>query len=476
MATDRFNLFLHQKCKVKPGDILLLGVSGGPDSICLLDKLQKAGIELIIAYYNHHLRPESDEDSEFVKQAADFRGLKFIKGGGDVLQFAKKGHKSIEEAARIYRYKFLFEQAIKQGASAVAVGHTADDQVETILMHIIRGCGLEGLQGMQPCIKSEFNQEIFLIRPLLYYWREEVIDYCKKNNLDYREDRSNNDLKFLRNRLRNELIPDLQKYNLNVKEHIFNLGEIVSGDLDNINHISKINFQDCLLNENEDFIVLSLSSLLNLVDGQKRQVIQIAFKKILPSGDEINFDLIEKIIFVLENPNQSKHLELLSNLELSIEGDCILIYKKGAQLPHYKWPHVSQDYIFKAGVPGKWKISPKWNIETENYEISDIRFPEYSGQLILFAFLDADTLDREIIIRTQLSGDRYSPLGIKGKSQKLSDFWINNKVPKRVRSTWPLVLCRDEIIWIPGFQPSFSHRITNETKKAIRMEIAQVNE
>ena len=155
MATDRFIYFLHQKCKVKQGDILLLGVSGGPDSICLLDKLQKAGIELIIAYYNHYLRPESDADSEFVKQAADFRGLKFIQGGGDVLQFAKKGHKTIEEAARIYRYKFLFEQAIKQGACAVAVGHTADDQVETILMHIIRGCGLEGLQGMQPCIKSK---------------------------------------------------------------------------------------------------------------------------------------------------------------------------------------------------------------------------------------------------------------------------------------------------------------------------------
>jgi tRNA(Ile)-lysidine synthase len=476
MATDRFIYFLHHKCKVKPGDILLLGVSGGPDSICLLDKLQKAGIELIIAYYNHHLRPESDEDSKFVKQAADFRGLKFIQGGGDVLQFAKKGHKTIEEAARIYRYNFLFEQAIKQGASAVAVGHTADDQVETILMHIIRGCGLEGLQGMQPCIKSEFNQEVFLIRPLLYCWREEVIDYCRKNNLDYREDRSNKDLKFLRNRLRKELIPDLLKYNLNVKKHIFNLGEIVSGDLENINLVSRAKYQECLLNENKDFVVLSLSSIADIEDSHKRRVIQIAINKILPSGNEINFDLIEKVISILEKPNQTRHLELVSNLELSLEGDCVFIYKKGAQLPHYKWPNVCQNYSHKACVPGEWKISPKWNFKTENYAISEIRFPEYSGQLILFTFLNADALDKEIIIRTQLSGDRYSPLGLKGKSQKLSDFWINNKVPKRVRSTWPLVLCKDEIIWIPGFQPSYSHRITGETKKAVRMEIVQVNE
>jgi tRNA(Ile)-lysidine synthase len=181
------------------------------------------------------------------------------------------------------------------------------------------------------------------------------------------------------------------------------------------------------------------------------------------------------MMFVLKSPNRTRHLELVSNLELLIEGDSVCLYKKGTQLPQYKWPNVSQNLSINVLVPGEWKISPKWNFKTQYHSISDIQFPKYSGQLILFAFLDAEKVDGEVIIRTQLPGDRYSPLGLQGKSQKLSDFWINNKIPKRVRLSWPLILCKDEIIWIPGFQPSYSNRITEETKKAIRLEIMQIN-
>jgi len=476
MDFSRFVQHLWQNCLVKPDDVLLVGVSGGADSICLLDILQKAGIKVMVANYNHHLRPESDADSAFVKQVADSQGLEFIQGSGDVLQFARKAHKTIEEAARIYRYDFLFEQAVKRGVMAVAVGHNADDQVETILMHLIRGCGMEGLQGMQSRTKSDFNQEIYLIRPLLFVWREEVIDYCKKNHLSYLEDSSNTNIKYFRNRLRLELIPELQQYNLSVKKHIYNLGKIVSGDLEYIIQASRANYKECLINEDVDFIALSLSKILNIADSHKRRVIQMALKNILPSGNETNFDLVEKVINFLQNPNQGKHLGLVSHLDISIEGDCIYLFKKGVQLPHYKWPMVNREFSLEISVPGEWNISPNWIIKTEFISITDIRFPDYSGQLITFAFLNADELDKRLLIRTQMPGDRYSSLGLKGKSQKLSDFWINNKVPKRVRPSWPLVLCEDKIIWIPGFQPSYFRRISEETRKAIRIEIVKMNE
>ena len=476
MDSSQFLKYIVQNCLVMPDDVLLVGVSGGPDSICLLDMLQKVGIKVVVANFNHHLRPESDADSAFVKQVADSRGLELIQGSGDVLQFAKNSHKTVEEAARILRYGFLFENAVKCEIAAVAVGHTADDQVETILMHLLRGCGLEGLQGMQPHTKTDFNHEISLIRPLLFAWKEEVIDYCRRNHLSYLVDRSNSNIKYFRNRLRMQLIPDLQQYNLRVKNHIFNLGKIVSGDLDYIIMATRDNYKECLINESEDFIALSLSNILNIADSHKRRVIQMALKNILPSGIESNFNLIEKMVNLIKNPNRGRHLELLSNLEISIEGDCLYLFKKGAHLPNNHWPLVSNGLNLDMNVPGEFRISPNWIIRTEFVSISDIRFPDYSGQFINFTFLDSDKLDKKLLIRTWLPGDRFFPLGLIGKSQKLSDFWINNKVPKRVRSSWPILLSQDEIIWIPGFQPSYFHRITEDTRKALRMEIVKMNE
>jgi len=476
MESDRFIVNLHEYCLVKPGDLLLVGVSGGADSICLLDNLQKAGIKLIVANYNHRLRPEADSDSEFVKQVANARGLEFIQGSGDVAQFAKQAHKTIEEAARICRYGFLFEQAVKRKATAVAVGHTADDQVETILMHLLRGCGLEGLQGMQPCIKTDFNQDIYLVRPLLFMWREEVINYCHKNTLSYVEDSSNSNTRYFRNQIRKELIPNLQKYNPNIKKHFINLGKIVTGDLEHFLQESRENFNACLLNENRNFIQLSLNEVLKYSISQERRVIQIALKELLPLGYETNFEQIEEVINFIQHPNQGKHLELVSHLEISIEGNCLYFHKKGAQLPDYSWPMIDREFHFNVNEPGELKISTKWVIKTEFVPMANIKLPNYSGQLLNVAFIDADKVNNDLLVRTQKPGDRYASLGLMGKSQKLSDFWINNKVPKRFRLTWPLILCEDQIIWIPGFQPSHDQRITDETKKVIKIEMIKLKE
>ena len=329
---------------------------------------------------------------------------------------------------------------------------------------------------MLPRTRTEFSQEILLVRPLLFVWKEEVIDYCKRNKLSYLEDSSNSNIEYFRNRLRMKLIPDLQQYNLSVKRHILNLGKIVSDELDHIVQESKENFGECLISENVDFIALSLIKLLNIAESRKRRVIQLALKKILPSGIETNFDLIEKVINLINNPNQGKHLQLLAHLEISIEGDCLYIFKKGAQLPDNKWLKVSQGINLEIDIPGEYEISPNWIIKSEFILTSDIKFPDYSGQLITFAFFDYDKLKSRLLIRTQVPGDRFSPLGLNGKSQKLSDFWINNKVPKRVRASWPLVLSDDKIIWIPGFQPAYFQRITQETRKAIRMKVEKISE
>ncbi len=167
-----------QECQLHTENCLVVGVSGGPDSLCLLHSLHHLGHQVIAVHVNHGLRPEADKEEQQVKQFADHFGIEFICSHVEVMKFAVHASLSIEEAARNLRYTSLFEQARRSGAHAVVVGHNADDQVETILLHLLRGSGMVGLRGMDyRTLPNQWSQEIPLLRPLLSTWRSEVQDY-----------------------------------------------------------------------------------------------------------------------------------------------------------------------------------------------------------------------------------------------------------------------------------------------------------
>lgn len=197
---ERVNICLRDECFLKPDKPVIVAVSGGPDSLCLLDILHKFSSLLMVAHFNHGLRPESESDARAVRREAEKRSLTFILGEDDVATFAADNRLSIEEAARIRRYRFLFAQAEKYDTQAVAVGHTADDQIETMLMHLLRGSGLSGLKGM-PARSSPnaWSAGIPLLRPLISIWREEVLAYCREYDLKPVIDRSNMDTTIYRN-------------------------------------------------------------------------------------------------------------------------------------------------------------------------------------------------------------------------------------------------------------------------------------
>src|SRR5512135_1332728 len=165
---ENIESILSEKCGLTRDRPIIAGISGGPDSLCLMNVLRKAGYHLIVAHFNHKLRPDADADANIVEQTAGRLNIASVIQSGDVRAFADAEKLSIEEAARSMRYRFLMEQARHSHAQAVAVGHTADDQVETVLMHFIRGAGLNGLKGM-PYRSNlrEFDPEIPLVRPLL---------------------------------------------------------------------------------------------------------------------------------------------------------------------------------------------------------------------------------------------------------------------------------------------------------------------
>ncbi|HEY2979690.1 MAG TPA: tRNA lysidine(34) synthetase TilS, partial [Anaerolineales bacterium] len=216
---EKIESILQSACHLERGRLIVVGVSGGPDSLCLLHLLHQAGYPLLVAHFNHQIRPEAGDEAGAVEQFAARLGLRCVVGSADVSAHAQKNGLSIEEAARALRYGFLFEQARQAGAQAVAVGHTADDQVETVLMHFLRGAGLNGLQGMgYRTILRTFDSAIPIVRPLLGIWREEVLAYCTTYGLQPHFDRSNASPEYLRNRLRHTLIPVLESYNPKFRE------------------------------------------------------------------------------------------------------------------------------------------------------------------------------------------------------------------------------------------------------------------
>lgn len=465
--------FLEHECQVKPGMRILVGVSGGADSICLLDLFQQSGYPIIVAHFNHKLRKEAEDDLFFVKNLAALRNLPFVQGEGNVRDFAKKNRKTLEEAARICRYDFLKREAIRHEIGIVAVAHTATDQAETILMHLLRGCGLDGLRGMLPVSLINESPQVQLIRPLLTIWKTDILSYCAKNNLEYRDDQTNFDPGYFRNRLRIKLMPILREYNPNIEKHLFNLGKITNRDLRFIYQLVTQSYRQCLVEEKSTYIALSKTALLKVEDGMQQRVLQLAFRKLTRGSIELNFDMVERMTCFVRKPNAKNHLSLPAFFELIIEGDNVYFHHRKAALPSHNYPFMDPELEFKVEVPAEIKVNPGWTIKTSFVPFEEFKFPKESTLLILEAFLDAEKISRTLILKCQQPGLRFEPLGLHGKTQKLSDFWINKKIPRRFRSSWPLLFDGGEIAWIPGFQPAQKFKITNDTRTAVKIELTK---
>lgn len=470
MLSDQFIEILNQECQVKPGMPILVGVSGGADSICLLDLFQKSGYPILIAHFNHKLRNEAEDDLFFVKKNAALRGLPFVQGEGDVRDYAKRNRKTLEEAARICRYDFLMREAIKKEISIVAVAHTATDQAETILMHILRGCGLDGLQGMLSVSLLNDSPHIRLIRPLLSFWKRDILNYCENYDLEFRDDQTNFDPGYFRNRLRLKLMPILKEYNPNVEKHLNNLGKISHRELRLIHQSLRRSYQQCLIEETTTYINLSRTALLKVENGMLQRVLQFAFRKLTGGSIELNFDMMERITRFVRTTNKKNHLSLPAFYELIIEGNYVYIHHRKSALPSQGFPFMDPELEVNIDVPAEVKVNSKLMVKTSFITVKDIEFSKGTSSLIFKTFLDAKKIARPLKLKCQQPGLKFEPLGLQGKTQKLSDFWINKKIPRRFRSSWPLLFNGEEIAWIPGFQPGHKYKITDETRTAVKIE------
>src|SRR5581483_11250511 len=368
---ERLKSTLRTQCGLDPDQPVIVGVSGGPDSLCLMDALRESGYRIIVAHFNHKLRAEADDEAVAVEKIAARHRLQYVTRSADVRAYANAERLSIEEAARNLRYKFLFEQAQHFKAQAVAVGHTADDQVETVLMHFMRGAGLNGLKGMtyRTCLPA-FDPNIPVVRPLLDVWREETVAYCAAHDLTPQYDPSNESVDFLRNRVRRELIPALESYNPKFREAVWRSAQSLSADLALLTEALENWWKKCVIREKDDYVMLDLSFLAAHSPGLSRNLIRRAVERLMP-GHETVYAVLERAAAFIADPQRAR-MDLTGGLVLFREGDALYVAKPDADLPFDHWPQLppQQDSI-SLSLPGDIDLSSGWKFSLQEWEKSE---------------------------------------------------------------------------------------------------------
>lgn len=471
---EQLPFILQHKCNFDPHKFIIVGVSGGPDSLCLLDVLNKKRYKVVAAHLNHQLRQTSSEDAEMVRGVAARMRIPFVVENVDVQAFAAANSVSIEEAARITRYRFLFKTAVKGNAQAVAVAHNADDQVETFLMHLLRGSGLSGLRGMEyRSLPNSWSDTIPLVRPLLGIWREEIVAYLKDRKLQPVFDVTNLNVEYQRNRIRHGLLPYLEGYNPETRKIIFRTAQLLAGDYEIIEKSIQKVYERSLVTEVEGAVGLKYEEIRAEDLPVQRHLLRKAISSLRPGLRDINFEAIERFVSFLQNPPRSGQADLTAGLRLVFEGDKLWLAEWNADLPGGGWPSVPNTSI-EFIPPATVELGDGWVLTaSEPVDIQAFANGYDRNQDPFTAWIDPSKIKVPLLLRRRLSGDRFRPLGMDGSSLKLSDLMINSKLPKRARESWPIVCSGNDVIWVPGIRPGHAASLDKNTTEVIQLRLCK---
>jgi len=466
-------LALENKCRLDRSRPVLAGVSGGADSLCLLDSLYQLGYPLIVAHLDHQLRPGSMEEALQVKKLAEARGLEFVQHTADIQQYAKDNRQSIEEAAREVRYRFLFEQARKYEAQAVATGHTANDQVETVLMHFLRGSGLAGLSGMEYfSLPNPWDSEIPLVRPLLGVWRVEILRYLEERSLTPVIDESNQDLRYYRNRLRHDLIPRLEELNPGAASRIWQAADILYEDERVLQSLIEQIWLNVMVQSSQQALSLDRDNFCAQPLAIRRRLIRKAISQLRPGLRNIDFDTVERALRFVESPSRTLTADLADGLRLEADASQIWLADWTTDLPLEYWPSMDSNEALGAPIPGSIALSSNCTLNTSLHSPTpELLASIQQNQDPWQAWLDLDRLKLPLQVRPRLPGDRFQPFGMQGHSIKLSDYMINQQIPRRARPRWPLIVSGEAIAWVPGYTIGEAFGVKPGTLKLLHLAI-----
>ncbi len=438
---------------IRSGDRVLVGVSGGADSTALLTCLHRLaprlGIHLSVAHLNHHMRgAESDADEEFVRQLSAELRLPFLPEAAAVQEFSAAGGRNLEEAARELRYDFLKRAAHRAGAGKIAVGHTLNDQAETVLLRLLRGSGIEGLSAIHP-VRDET-----IIRPLLECSRQEILDYLAQRGVGHREDASNFDLRFRRNRLRQECIPYLEKnFNPRLIETLAREAALARDTADLLSSIALREYKS-LCTSRAETITLPIEGINRLHAAIQKMVLRIALREVRGSLRGIATSHIEEILRLCGRL-QSGRWTLLPGGIIAEREFNDLVFRRAH--PGSVFP-----FCYPLPVPGRCDV-PEAGIEV-CASIADAARPAERSRRVC---LDMGLLPDSLVVRSRLAGDRYGGPG----HRKLKKMLIDAKVGHYMRRTQPVIAAGNTVLWVPGFEPAKPFRAKDQSGRCVVLEI-----
>lgn len=446
---QKFLKYIDENNLINKGDRLLIGFSGGPDSVFLLHLLNKYRSKLKIKLYamhiNHGLRgKDADEDEEFCRVFSQKLKIDFTSVTKNVRLYSRRNHYSLEEAGRILRYKEFGRVLKDKKLDKIATAHNAGDNTETVLLNLIKGTGLDGISGIPPKREN-------IIRPVLCFAKEEILYYLEKHSILFRTDKSNEDMGYERNYLRRRVIPLIK--------------EKLNPSLDSSVLISSANFRDIreyiFSNEKELFNQSGRNSsgdlLIKISDLRKagNSLKGILVKTLLERELKVQlFSTDLKKIFLLAKSQTGKRIELPGGIVVFKERDFIKILVE---------KHNAKDFTAKILV-GDEKYTPEGRLSIRKCDKDSIRYSNNKNK----EYISADAVSSEFTIRKWREGDSFHPLGMKG-SKKISDFLNEQKVESSGKKNHLILLNKDKIVWVIGLRIDDRFKITTSTQKILEL-------
>ncbi|GAC1386004.1 MAG: tRNA lysidine(34) synthetase TilS [Ktedonobacteraceae bacterium] len=487
---DIITAYIEQHQLLPAEGTLIVAVSGGADSLCLLHILhQLCGtgkryphLHLHVAHLNHMLRGDaSSTDADYVTQLATSWSLPVTTGKIDVPTLARIEHKSLEDAARTARYRFLHE--IAQG-QLIAVAHHADDQVETVLLHFVRGSGLPGMVGMLPRQQN-------IIRPLLAVSHAQTLAYCQQHALVPLEDASNADLHFLRNRIRHELLPLLESMNSGIRSTLLRNAAVIHVDIQWLESQVEHVWPTVIRTEQEDRITLNITALLALPLALQRHLLRRVTAQLSAGQSPLelrHYLLLEQLLQRSATEAQAITLHLPDRLHAIRNFNEITFTRHSKQIQEVQQPVFSVvEQALILPIPGhisvkgtQWLASAAFVPYEQVQKVRQALLREDWPQVwqILPStrhtiYIDADSIGSAIQVRTRRPGDRIQPLGM-NHEKKVQDILVNARLSRGERASLPLFFSASHCIWVAGIQIDDRVRLTPRTQQIIRLSITQM--
>jgi tRNA(Ile)-lysidine synthase len=454
--------FIENNRLFGPGSKIIVGVSGGPDSMALFSVLNELrrpwGLEIIALYCHHGLRRAADREADFVRRWAGLWGCSFFTSSVDVQAFQQENKLSLQEAARELRYRLFRSFFVEQKADKVALAHTANDQAEEVLIGLIRGAGLGGLAGIP------LRRECF-IRPLLATYRPEILTYLGERNIPYLEDESNKDRRFLRARVRHQLLPEFGKFSPNIITQLNRTADLLKKDEAFLQEETE-RITDRVLKPLEAGVQISRSGLGKLPPAILSRLFQKALFRVKGDLKSIGSVHLLSLVNAVCGPAVQGQLDLPGGLQASWNRDRIIIQPDVSVSP--------SPILFSRQVDGPGTITIRdisREIFFERVQVDPQTIIKTSNKDQ--ALVDWGKIQWPLLVRNVRAGDRFRPLGLRG-AKKVNRFFMDRKIPRSQRERIPLIISGGEIVWVAGLEIGDLFALNEQSRQALLLKVQMV--